>query len=855
MNSPLKKQHQLLHLALPAAAVAIFCLAIWILVREARTISIADVVAEFNAISPWVLALSGLLAFASYSILTLYDFLAMRYVAADLRYARVAPVAFSAFAIGHNVGLASLSGGAIRYRAYSLAGLSASRIALVVAFIPVTYGLGAAVLLGVTLLVDPVTMKVVPVSKLVLQVLGIVLLAIPLLYLAGNVVRREPLRFKSWTVPPPGLRIGLGQCLLGCTDLVVASSALYVVLHAFVDISFLPFLGAYLLAMVAGVVSNVPGAVGVFESAMLLLLPEIPVATLLGAILAYRLIYYLIPLLLALVLVVAHEVVEHREKLRSVSARGAAWGSRLVPASLGAAVFLVGAYLVIGAAVPLGAFQGGVIEKAIPLPLLEMSHLASSAIGVALLLLSRGLYRRLQGAHMAAVLLLLLGAVTMFVHRDSVLQASLLLALAVLGWLARAEFYRGRTQLQQVFDTGWVLNITVVLALAGALGLFVHRHIEYSDQLWWQFTLSGDASRGLRASLLMLIVAGVFAGLKLLRGHPGAGSAHVGSTLAQVKPIVELSTRSNASLALLGDKQFLFHPAGDALLMYQSSGRSFISMGDPLGNPSRFTELAWSFRELCDLNSARCVFYEVGDNYLPLYIDLGLSFSKLGEEARVNLVDFDLSNSKRAKLRQAVSRSTRDGAEFTVVAATGVPAVMMDLQRVSDEWLASKDTREKGFSLGYFDVSYLANFDCAVMRVDGAVVAFANLWTSAGLQELSIDLMRFSESAPKGTMDALFTEIMLWGKERGYQWFNLGMAPLSGLDGHSLAPVWSKLGNVVYRFGEHFYNFEGLRQYKQKFEPEWSPRYLASKGGIELPAVLMDTTALISRGSKGPLGH
>lgn len=853
MSTALKKQHQLLHLVLPAAAVAIFCLAIWILVREARSISVDDVVAEFNAISPWVLALSGVLAFASYFILTLYDFLALRYVGADLRYIRVAPVAFSAFAIGHNVGLASLSGGAIRYRAYSLAGLSASRIALLVGFIPLTYGLGASLLLGITVLIDPAALRVLPVNQVILQALGVFLLAIPFLYLAGNIYRREPLTFRNWVVQPPGPAIGLGQCMLGFTDLVLASSVLYVVLHAFVDIAFLPFLGAYLLAMVAGVVSNVPGAVGVFESAMLLLLPDVQVATLLGAILAYRLIYYLIPLLLALVLVVVHEVVEHKEKLLSVSSRGMAWGARLVPSALGTAVFLVGAYLAIGSAVPLNRFEGGLVATAVPLPLMEMSHLASSGIGVALLLLARGLYLRLKGAQRATVLLLVLGSVTMFIHRDSALHTALLLALAVLTWLARAEFYRGRSLREELFDAAWVLNITLVLAVAIGMGWFVHGHQEYSDQLWWQFSLSGDASRWLRASLMMMIIVGVFAGLRLLRARPLDGATGQGVPLPQIKPIIQLSANSNANLALLGDKQFLFHPAGDAALMYQCSGRSYISMGDPLGNPGRFAELAWSFRELCDLNSAHCVFYEVGENCLPLYIDLGLSLSKLGEEARVNLAEFDLAGSGRARLRQALNRSVRDGAEFAVVPAAAVPAILPDLRRVSDEWIAAKGAQEKGFSLGFFDREYLANFDCALVRVNGRIVAFANLWASGGFRELSIDLMRFSDAAPNGTMDALFTQIMLWGREQGYQWFSLGMAPLAGLESRSLAPVWNKLGNVVFRFGEHFYNFEGLRQYKQKFEPQWAPRYLACKGGIELPAVLMDTIALISGGVKGLL--
>jgi phosphatidylglycerol lysyltransferase len=840
---------RLLHLLLPALGAGIFGLAIWVLVREARSISLADIVTEFEAISPLALTAGGLLAAASYTILTLYDYFALRYVDAPLGYARVAPVSFAAFAVGHNVGLSSLSGGAIRYRAYSLVGLSASKIALVVGFIPLTYGLGAAILLGLTFLLDPVALKVLPLAHGLPQLLGVVLLAIPVLYLLWNALRREPLALGNWVLRPPGAKLGMIQCLLGSCDLTVAASVLYVLLHAFVDIPFLPFLGAYLLAMVAGVVSNVPGAVGVFESAMLLLLPEVPVATLLGAILAYRLFYYLIPLLLALVLVVLHEMAEHRDTLRSLSAQGAAWGARLAPRIIGATVFLVGAYLVIGAAVPLDPRAQGALESVIPVPLLEMSHLLSSAIGVGLLLLARGLYRRLRGAHRATVALLALASLAMFIHRDSLLQASVLLAVMALTWVSRTEFYRGRGLLDQRFDASWVLSIAVVLAVAVGLGLFVHRHTQYSDQLWWEFTLNGDASRMLRASLLAMIITGVFASLRLLHGRPAKQPAEQADP-AQVRAIVAGSARSDAGLALLGDKQFLLHPAGDALVMYRVSGRSFISMGDPLGNPQRFEELAWSFRELCDRSNTRCVFYEVGESCLPAYIDLGLSFSKLGEEARVPLAQFDLQGSERAELRHAVSRANREGAEFAVIPAGEVPALMTGLRLVSDEWLQAKGVHEKGFSLGYFDADYLANFDCAVMRVDGQVVAFANLWQGAGGVELAVDLMRFSSAAPKGVMDALFAQVMLWGRERDFQWFNLGMAPLAGLEQHSLAPAWNKLGALVYRFGEHFYNFEGLRHYKQKFDPQWSPRYLASPGGMELPATLYDVTVLISGGAR-----
>ena len=155
---------------------------------------------------------------------------------------------------------------------------------------------------------------------------------------------------------------------------------------------------------------------------------------------------------------------------------------------------------------------------------------------------------------------------------------------------------------------------------------------------------------------------------------------------------------------------------------------------------------------------------------------------------------------------------------------------MAELRAVSDAWLAAKKAAEKRFSLGYFDERYLACFDCAVVRSAGAIVAFANIWRAGADTELSVDLMRYNDAAPKGVIDFLLIECMLWGKAQHYQWFGLGMAPLSGLEEHALAPAWHKLGRMVQRYGETFYPFEGLRKYKEKFLPVWRPRYLAAPG-------------------------
>ena len=254
--------------------------------------------------------------------------------------------------------------------------------------------------------------------------------------------------------------------------------------------------------------------------------------------------------------------------------------------------------------------------------------------------------------------------------------------------------------------------------------------------------------------------------------------------------------------------------------MYQLSGRSVIAMGDPVGNSQNFAELIWSFRELCDKLDKRCVFYQASSSYLPLYIDLGLSFSKLGEEAMVPLHDFSLQGKKREKFRQARNRAQREGASFEIIPAARVAPLLPELRQVSDSWLQSKNVKEKGFSVGAFNDDYLQRFG-------------------------------HSDAAPKGIMDYLFTELMLWGKNSGYAFFSLGMAPLSGLEHHPLATLWNKIGNLIFQLGDEFYNFEGLRFFKQKFAPEWEPRYLASRGGLALPSVMIDATTLISGGVKG----
>ena len=258
-------------------------------------------------------------------------------------------------------------------------------------------------------------------------------------------------------------------------------------------------------------------------------------------------------------------------------------------------------------------------------------------------------------------------------------------------------------------------------------------------------------------------------------------------------------------------------------------------MGDPVGLKSEARELVWSFREMSHLHGGWAVFYEVRPENLPLYLDLGMNLVKLGEEGRVALDNFSLEGSASKNFRRTISAVEREGCDFEVIPPAEVSGLLPEFKRVSDEWLKSKRTREKSFSLGSFNTSYLSQQPIAVVRRNGRVVAFANLWYSDLKDEFSIDLMRHADDAPISTMEYLFIKLMIWGQANGFAQFNLGMAPLSGLEDHALAPLWNQVGAMLFQHGEHFYNFRGLRQYKEKFHPVWEPRYLASPGGFALP--------------------
>jgi phosphatidylglycerol lysyltransferase len=825
----------------------IFALALVALHRLGGEIHLRDVVAEFASIDDWRIAGSILLAVASYATLVGLERLALRYVDRPLPLRRYGLTSFIAYAIGNNLGAAPLSGSAVRYRLYAPFGLGAGDIGRVVLFCTLTFALGVGTLAGVSFVAHAgEAATLVHASSAWSMAIGTVLLGAVLAYVFACAFRRSPIAWRGWKLELPSVRVALSQIAIASVDLLFACGCLYILLPARADVSFIAFAGLYMVALAASLVSAVPGGIGVFESVLVLLLPAVPAPQSLGALLAYRLVYYVLPFALALLLLTAHETRRHRERLVSALNWARKQLDLVVPQAMALLVFGAGFLLLLSGATPGVGPRLAALEGVLPLPLLELSHLASSVVGVMLLILARGLLLRLDGAWHVTMWLLGAGIVASLLKGLDYEEALLLAAVLLPLWWTRDQFYRRASLLAARLTPSWLASAAVAIGASIWVGLLAYRHVPYAHELWWQFALDAHAPRMLRASLVAVLLLAFIASWRLLTPARLPSPRPSATDIERALPIIGASSESNARLALLGDKALLFSESGNGFLMYAVSRRSWIAMGDPVGPPDEREELVWRFRELADGAGAWSVFYQVSAEHVPVYIDAGLALSKLGEEARVPLDRFSLEGGARAELRQAHRRAGRDGLSFRVVPPETTSALLPALRIVSDDWLRSKSATEKGFSLGRFSEPYLKNFPIALVEHRGEPVAFANLWPTDSHEELSVDLMRHTVSAPRGVMDFLFIELMLWGRREGYRWFNLGMAPLAGLEQHRLAPAWHKVGRFIYRHGEEFYNFAGLRHYKEKFLPEWRPRYLAAPGRLALPSVLLDVTTLIS---------
>jgi phosphatidylglycerol lysyltransferase len=500
---------------LAVASIAVFALVAFAIFHLTTEVRYDDVVQALRETRYSSILLALFFTGLSFLALVFYDVNALEYIGKKLPFPHVALTSFSAYAVGNTAGFGALSAGAIRYRAYTRLGLTPEEITRVIAFVTLSFGLGLAAVGAIALLVmaDEIG-PLISVGGIWLRLLaGVIIALLALLLVVGRGGR--VLTIGQFDVRLPDSLTWSRQFLVTVLDIAASATVLYVLLPDS-SIGWPAFLAVYAIAVGLGVLSHVPAGLGVFETVIIAWLGNaVNVDAVLGSLVLYRLIYHVIPLLIAILAVVATELRRFVDHPAASSIRRI--GGRLMPQLLSAFGLLLGVMLVFSSVTPTPDQNLEFLSGFLPLPIVESAHFLSSLLGLALVVAARGLGQRLDGAWWVSTVSAVAALMLSLLKAIAVVEAAFL-AFFIIGLVAnRRRFRRPASLLNQALTAGWLTAIAVICIGAVVILFFVYRDVEYSNELWWQFEFAGEAPRSLRAVLGITIVSSAIAAFSLLR--------------------------------------------------------------------------------------------------------------------------------------------------------------------------------------------------------------------------------------------------------------------------------------------------------------------------------------------------
>ncbi len=598
--------------------------ALFVVQREFRTLSWADIRGALHATPAAALWAAAGFTLLAYLVLTAYDRLGSVYAGHPVSYARTSLASFVAYSLANNLGFATVSGAAIRYRFYAAWGLPPVAIAKVVAFTSLTFGLGGFALGGLVLIVEP---EVLPffgdgVPRWVMQAVGAVLWCIVGAYI---MLARFVPHFSLFghQIDLPGFRMALMQTALASADVAVTAMIFWVLLPPAEGLTFLHFLGIYVAAYTAGIAANVPGGIGVFDGAMLFgLSGYLPTPEVVGALLLFRLFYYIVPLFLAGLLFAGFEVSQRRHLLDRFSPERGVAISFEVPAMAALAGLAAFTLVFIGALPP----KPGPLYGAFAFMDEAASHFAASILGSLLLMAAYGLVRRLTLAWGATLFFLLSGALVAWLRGEPWWLTGAFLLLSALLATTRPAFYR-RARLLGEAVTGETVAAIAALGICALTLATVAYGGRFAEMSWWGVVLSEEAPDTLRFAVGLAGVMLLVAAFRLLRPARPPALAY-GPDLRVRLASLGAQAPERADGAVFGE-------GGRAGFPFLRHEGIWLALGDPGGEERDRVSAIWRFRDLCDQARVDPAFWDVGPELLRVYADIGLTAIPLeGRPAR-----------------------------------------------------------------------------------------------------------------------------------------------------------------------------------------------------------------------------
>ena len=833
----------------------------WLVWRELAEFDLTQVQRTLVAVPTLSAVGVALFAVLAVAITGLVDVRIARWLRLDLRNGELLRLALIANALANTISLSGAMGAGVRLMGLSSRGVDLTRAATLIGMQALALPLGLSLLVGISL----VSGNWPPFEGTATRWLAVAVLIAAALYLPLYFVLTQNRRLMRWLPPEqplPSFALRLELSAISLLDWLLSAATLYICLH----ISGAAVTPAQLLlifagASVLGLVSMVPGGLGVFDGLLLIALGKAGYdqAAVLSGLFLFRLSYYLLPLFIGLYL--GSGLLADRltllNRLRERLAGHPLFGVLQLPASLLADLgvrllavftFAAGALLLASAAIPSLHSRLREAGHYISLLTLESSYWLSVLTGVLLLGLARGIDGRLHVAYRLTQFVLALSALLALAKGLHYGEALFLLGVALLLRSRKSVFSQRAMPLGSVTSAGWIAGLIGVVVVFFAVGVAAVLGDDSFDLFYIGFSEhSSRLARGLVAAALGVAIYLIWQSFAVRRPQPPLPQRH---ELEEAREIYQRHGGGEfGHMSFMGDKSLFWAGDRQAVVAYGTIRDRLVALGSPCGSDAAISRAILDFRHFADSQSRVPVFYEVLEPELSRFHDHGFDLFKLGELATIKLAEFSLSGKRWEDLRQAVNRSVKESLRFELRQPPFDTILLAEVEGVSDAWLADKGGSEKGYSLGRFDPAYLEWGPLALVYHGERLVAFANVLPPYGRNgSASVDLMRVVPDAPRSSMDLLFARVMQWAQEQQFQQFSLGMAPLSNVGANPYARINERLAALAFRYGNSRYNYQGIRRYKEKFRPDWTGSYLAYPRGVWVPGLLIDVAALVAGG-------
>ncbi|CAK7057214.1 bifunctional lysylphosphatidylglycerol flippase/synthetase MprF [Tissierella carlieri] len=822
-------------------------------VKELKSIDFAKTISIIREFPMSLIFIFTILGIAAVSSMSLYDFAIIKYLNLNIKKITIFSITFVTNTINNISGLGGLTGASIRSVLFKKSTSNKEDIIdYNLLLIPAT-GIGLSLMTIIALFKYQYIAPLIEKYRWIIITIVAFIIYFIIYFLIDRIF--STLRKNSIETSDHNkiiLRVKL--LFLSFIEWMVAFTLFFVIVRQFsqsVD-PYIIFI-VFTLGSIAGILSLLPSGVGSFDLVVLLGFQYYGIGTenVLAILILYRTFYYILPLIIGIVFTL---IVQSQSENKLIQFIGFSKikdfinkTSSITNLLLAILILASGVTLLLSALVPGVIERIKIASRLLSFPILQLSRQLSICIGILLIVISREIRMKVKRSYKITMWLLFFGAIFAFIKGFAYEEAIFLILVLIILKMSKHSFYR------KSLPIDWFKAImTLLLAFIGILAYMKMSHIILRDFIKIKYFksliskgISWPISSGVIAYgfLIVFVIYYEFTKEKITNDkmYETVNEERVNKFLQ------EYDGNFLTHLIFLKDKHLFWSKNNSVLIQYEISHGLAVVLGDPIGNPKYFGEALTEFQTFIDEYGYKSVFYQSSEKLLPFYHDHGYYFFKLGETGLVELDNFDINSSKSRDFRNTLRRFEKDGFTFEMYYDNSIDEnLFLDLKKVSDEWLA--DREEMGFSLGWFSREYLNKSKIGVVKKEetGEIIAFASISPSYDdHKSASIDLMRFKKEVPNNTMTFLILNLILAFKEDNYKIFNLGMAPLSNVGIAQSAHIQERIAHLVFKYGKHFYSFDGLRKYKNKFDPRWEGKYLVYEDIILLPSSLIEVTWLI----------